>query len=57
MPFAEHRYEHRVKGAAYAAEALAYNGLVQSWPEISRLAREGGKPRTDQPALFEEDEE
>ena len=23
-----------------AAEALAYNGLVQSWPEISRLARE-----------------
>jgi putative DNA methylase len=28
-----------------AAEALAYNGLVQSWPEIARLAREGGKPR------------
>jgi len=25
-----------------AAEALAYNGLVQSWPEITRLAREGG---------------
>jgi putative DNA methylase len=24
-----------------AAEALAYNGLVQSWPEIDRLAREG----------------
>jgi putative DNA methylase len=24
-----------------AAEALSYNGLVQSWPEISRLAREG----------------
>lgn len=24
-----------------AAEALAYNGLVQSWPEIVRLAREG----------------
>ncbi|MBX6332630.1 MAG: DUF1156 domain-containing protein, partial [Gemmatimonadaceae bacterium] len=24
-----------------AAEALAYNGLVQSWPEITRLAREG----------------
>jgi putative DNA methylase len=23
-----------------AAEALAYNGLVQSWPEITRLARE-----------------
>ena len=25
-----------------AAEALSYNGLVQSWPEITRLAREGG---------------
>lgn len=25
-----------------AAEALSYNGLVQSWPEIMRLAREGG---------------
>jgi putative DNA methylase len=24
-----------------AAEALAYNGLVLSWPEITRLAREG----------------
>lgn len=28
-----------------AAEALSYNALVQSWPEITRLAREGGKPR------------
>ncbi len=28
-----------------AAEALAYNGLVQSWPEIVRLAQEGkGQP-------------
>lgn len=25
-----------------ASEALSYNGLVQSWPEITRLAREGG---------------
>jgi len=40
-----------------AAEALAYNGLVQSWPEITRLAREGGKPRTDQADLFNEGEE
>jgi len=32
-----------------AAEALAYNGLVQSWPEISRLA---GTESTDQGALF-----
>ena len=32
-----------------AAEALAYNGLVQSWPEITRLA---GTESTDQGALF-----
>jgi putative DNA methylase len=37
-----------------AAEALAYNGLVQSWPEIARLAREGDKPRTEQGVLFGE---
>ena len=40
-----------------AAEALAYNGLVQSWPEIARLAREGGQPRAEQGALFGETEE
>src|SRR5207247_7501976 len=40
-----------------AAEALSYNGLVQSWPEITRLAREGGKQAAAQPALFEESEE
>jgi len=40
-----------------AAEALAYNGLVQSWPEIVRLAREGGQPRAEQGALFAETEE
>jgi putative DNA methylase len=40
-----------------AADALAYNGLVQSWPEIARLAREGGKPRTEQGGLFGETEE
>ncbi len=28
-----------------AAEALAYNGLVQSWPEITRQAREGAQAR------------
>jgi putative DNA methylase len=28
-----------------ANEAMAYNGLVQSWPEITRLAREGGTPK------------
>lgn len=33
-----------------AAEALSYNGLVQSWPEITRLAREGadgGRPEQE----------
>jgi putative DNA methylase len=40
-----------------ATEALAYNGLVQSWPEIVRLAREGGQQRAKQSALFEETEE
>jgi putative DNA methylase len=35
------------------AEALAYNGLVQSWPEIVRLAQENGKRQPTQGALFE----
>jgi putative DNA methylase len=34
------------------SEALAYNELVQSWPEIIRLARERGKQGPDQPGLF-----
>ena len=33
-----------------AAEALAYNGLVQSWPEVSRLARSDATP--EQAELF-----
>ena len=33
-----------------AAEALSYNGLVQSWPEITRLARSAP---TEQAALFD----
>jgi len=40
-----------------AAEALAYNGLVQSWPEIVRLARESGRPKPKQATLFREREE
>ena len=40
-----------------AAEALVYNGLVQSWPEITRLARERGKPKAEQGGLFAETEE
>jgi putative DNA methylase len=39
-----------------AQEALSYNGIVQSWPEIVRLAREGGTPRRKQSELFEESE-
>lgn len=38
-----------------ANEALAYNGLVQSWPEITRLAREGreSKAGTETADLFD----
>ena len=34
------------------AEALSYNGLVQSWPEITRLAREETTARPTQPQLI-----
>jgi putative DNA methylase len=34
-------------------DGLSYNSLVQSWPEISRLARELGKPQVSQVELFE----
>ena len=36
-----------------AAEALAYNGLVQSWPEILRLAQEDAAKTPAQAGLFE----
>jgi putative DNA methylase len=39
-----------------AQEALAYNGLVQSWPEIVRLVQEGGKAKAKQAQLFEDEE-
>ena len=35
-----------------AAEALSYNALVQSWPEITRLAREEQKTEAEQASLF-----
>lgn len=35
-----------------AAEALSYNALVQSWPEIIRLAQEGGRPKEKVGELF-----
>lgn len=40
-----------------AADALAYNGLVQSWPEIVQLAREDGRWRPEQGGLFGEGKE
>jgi putative DNA methylase len=36
-----------------AQEALSYNGLVQSWPEITRLSRASGMPPAEQRGLFE----
>ena len=35
-----------------AADALAYNSLVRSWPEITRLAREERAQDAEQPSLF-----
>jgi len=40
-----------------AAEALSYNALVQSWPELIRLAQEGGKPATKDHTLIDEMEQ
>ena len=39
-----------------AAEALSYNALVQSWPEIMRLATGSEKPRGAQTDIFGTDE-
>jgi putative DNA methylase len=38
-----------------AQEALSYNGLVQSWPEITRLARDGGGLQASQTQLFDQE--
>ena len=35
-----------------AADALSYNSLVQSWPEITRLAREEQEHQAEQTSLF-----
>ena len=42
-------------GRSERPDALAYNGLVLSWPEITRLAREGGTSRAQQGALFNDE--
>lgn len=38
-----------------AQEALSYNGLVQSWPEIMRLSRDSSKSTASQPQLFSQE--
>jgi putative DNA methylase len=40
-----------------AAEALSYNGLVQSFPELERLAKEPGRKAPAQASMLVEDEE
>lgn len=40
-----------------SSDAQGYNSLVLSWPEITRLAREGGKPKAKQTQMFTEDED
>ena len=47
-----YRLYHLCEKKKRPAEALSYNALVQSWTEIVRLAREGGKPTTEQSDLF-----
>jgi putative DNA methylase len=37
-----------------AQEALSYNGLVQSWPEITRLARQEAPQMSDRPLPYQE---
>jgi putative DNA methylase len=36
-------------------EALSYNGLVQSWPEIMRLSRDHAKPKMQQAQMFSQE--
>ncbi len=40
-----------------AAEALSYNGLVQSFPELERLAKDPGRKTPTQATMLVEDEE
>jgi len=37
-------------------DALSYNSLVRSWPEITRLVREESIPEIEQSSMFSEDE-
>jgi putative DNA methylase len=38
-----------------AQEALSYNAIVQSLPEITRLAKETAKPQSQQKSLFNQE--
>jgi putative DNA methylase len=40
-----------------AADALSYNGLVQSFPELERLAKEPSRKAPTQATMLVEDEE
>ena len=39
----------------WAKEALSYNSLVQSWPEITRLGRDAGQTPTAQSLSFDQE--
>ena len=43
---------HAMRAQETHAAALSYNSLVQSWPEITRLAREEQKAEAEQTSLF-----
>ncbi|MCZ2111802.1 MAG: hypothetical protein LC118_19965 [Dehalococcoidia bacterium] len=47
-----HRFDTVCGRKKRAPEALSYNALVQSWPEILRLAREGGARDAAQAGLL-----
>lgn len=49
-------YYRVMLGKKCPAKALSYNGIVESWPEITRLAREGDKPRTTPANMFKGNE-
>ena len=38
-----------------AQEAMSYNAIVQSLPEITRLSRETAKPQSQQKSLFDQE--
>lgn len=47
---------HDMRAEEAPRRGAPYNGLVQSWPEIARLAHEVSRPCTEQGGLFERGE-